>query len=1311
MADPFLRGTVFLEMSSDPPRSPSKPRRTRAIVIAAAAAIALVGLLVLATAYVASSRAVVAMLDYAVERSGGRLTYEGASGSVLGTMHLDRLHFRDGTTRVVAEDVEIALSPRALLESRLVLPRVAARRVEVELPPGEARDTPVPASLALPLPVDVGGILIERVDWKAGSRQGTLDRVSLSYAGDADGHRVRDLDVRAPGATLTGAIEIGASPPFAVGGSARLMLDAPHPQGRIDATLGGNLVALDIDARGKLIDIAATARARLAPFAAEPLVEARAGANAIDLAQFGSGWPATGLDVTVTATPGRGGYTGTIEAINAVPGPLDASRVPIAEVRAHATLEGDKLALEGLTATFTGGATASGNGSIDVGTGRSRWQLAVRNLDLGAIHGTLARTRLAGALDADLQQDVQVLRGDVRQDDLRLAFDARYDGREIVASRLVAAARGGEATGSGRIALDAAKTFSLDARTRRFDPSRFGRFPAGALDGTATARGTLAPLAIEAEVAVAPGSRLAGLPVEGRAQGRFTRTDVAALAADVTLGTTTLRADGGYGRPGDRLAIALASKRLEEMAPLLPAAARPLGGAIDGRATVATADRGVSIALVANGEKLAVGPDYAFATLAVDGTAFVAAPLLPLRLDAIAVDALAFAATDARTPAGAVASARGHLAGNAASHTLSLDATTAQGRIEGRLAGALAMATGRFGWRGRVESLAVRDAGGIAPLALAAPVAIDVAANRVSVGPAKFDSGSAQLEIDKLEWNDGALATRGRFRGLPTAPLVRRAGLESAWRSDLTLGGAWDVTSAPDWRGTIRIAREGGDVYVDDPGSERASRIALGFETLVVDARLDGPRLTGTGELRAKLAGNTLLDFAVTAPADGRHPFSASASLTASVRAHLPSLASLQPWLGATARVQGQAIADVSVGGVLGKPVLAGQLVAYGLRLDMPQYGINWRDGRLRIASGSAGFALEEFEIAGGSGRFVASGTIALPRDGAAAGEGSRIAWRAENFRALNRPDMRVVVDGEGTLAAVGRRLVVRGELKADEGNFEYRSAADTTLADDIVVVGRPRVAREKPADIAIGDTPIELDLALDLGRNLRFAAEGLDTHLAGRLKLTSRAGGVLEGRGTIRTVRGTYWAFGQRLDIDRGRVIFDGPLANPSLDIVALRRNLAVEAGVEITGNVRVPIVRLTSNPPVPDSEKLSWLLTGGPSGSTSAGEAAALSAATAALVGRGGRSLTQSVAQSIGLDDFSVGQRASGAGADALEGQVVSVGKRLTDRLYVAYDQGLTIATQALRIEYVLSRFFTVAAFAGTTSGVALNFRRSWR
>jgi translocation and assembly module TamB len=200
-------------------------------------------------------------------------------------------------------------------------------------------------------------------------------------------------------------------------------------------------------------------------------------------------------------------------------------------------------------------------------------------------------------------------------------------------------------------------------------------------------------------------------------------------------------------------------------------------------------------------------------------------------------------------------------------------------------------------------------------------------------------------------------------------------------------------------------------------------------------------------------------------------------------------------------------------------------------------------------------------------------------------------------------------------------------------------------------------------------------------------------------------------GKGTIRTVRGTYYAFGQKLAIERGRILFDGPLANPSLDIVALRKNLAVEAGVEIVGTVRAPVVRLTSNPPVPDNEKLAWLLTGGPPGSGSARDSAALSAAAAALSGNQGKPLTQRLAQRIGLDDISVAQRDTASGSDPLDAQVVTIGKRISDRLYIAYEQGLSLATNALRIEYVLSRYLTVSAFAGTESGVALNFRRNWQ
>ncbi len=229
------------------------------------------------------------------------------------------------------------------------------------------------------------------------------------------------------------------------------------------------------------------------------------------------------------------------------------------------------------------------------------------------------------------------------------------------------------------------------------------------------------------------------------------------------------------------------------------------------------------------------------------------------------------------------------------------------------------------------------------------------------------------------------------------------------------------------------------------------------------------------------------------------------------------------------------------------------------------------------------------------------------------------------------------------------------------------------------------------------------------LGRDFRFSGEGLDTRLGGKVKVTTTAAGALNARGTIYAVGGTYYVFGQRLDIDRGRVIFDGPLNNPALDVVALRKNLAVEAGVELTGTVRVPRVRLVSNPPVPDGEKLSWLLTGQGLDRANRADLAALSAASASLLGQGRKPITTQIANTFGLDDISV--RDSGnAVTGGASTQVVAFGKRISDRLTLVYEQGLSLANNALRIEYTLSRTLTLRAEAGVVSSIGVYFRRSY-
>src|SRR5690606_2924863 len=132
---------------------------------------------------------------------------------------------------------------------------------------------------------------------------------------------------------------------------------------------------------------------------------------------------------------------------------------------------------------------------------------------------------------------------------------------------------------------------------------------------------------------------------------------------------------------------------------------------------------------------------------------------------------------------------------------------------------------------------------------------------------------------------------------------------------------------------------------------------------------------------------------------------------------------------------------------------------------------------------------------------------------------------------------------------------------------------------------------------------------------------------------------------GTVRVAEGTYSAYGQQLQITRGRVVFDGPIDNPVLDIVAMRTGLPVEAGVAVTGTVLSPRVRLVSNPEVPDAEKLSWLVLGvGFDDARSGAQMAALRAAAASLMGSSGEGASGGLAQSLGLDVLTIRSATAG-------------------------------------------------------------------
>jgi translocation and assembly module TamB len=369
------------------------------------------------------------------------------------------------------------------------------------------------------------------------------------------------------------------------------------------------------------------------------------------------------------------------------------------------------------------------------------------------------------------------------------------------------------------------------------------------------------------------------------------------------------------------------------------------------------------------------------------------------------------------------------------------------------------------------------------------------------------------------------------------------------------------------------------------------------------------------------------------------------------------------------------------------------------MSLELPPYGVYLRDGELVARLAQDVLTVEQFSVHGGQGTLTAKGGLPLRlADGNA-----KLAWQARQFTAVDRQDVRLVVSGDGEIGFDGKKLLLTGELRADRGSVEYASDRLPKLADDIVVEGESRRTTAAKTQL-----PVSLNIDLDLGSNLTVALRGFDGKLTGRVNLKTTADGELRAYGEVRAAQATYFAYGKRLRVDPGIITFDGPLENPALQITAWRRNQQVEAGVQISGTVRAPRVQLVSQPPVPEGEKLTWLVLGRPPSDTTKADLGLLQAAAGALLARGeitSMPLDQRLARTFGLDEISL--RGSGEAED----RVVAFGKRLSDKVYVSYEQGIgTVASNLVKLDYSISRRWSVRAETGTSSGGGLFYRFSW-
>ena len=121
-------------------------------------------------------------------------------------------------------------------------------------------------------------------------------------------------------------------------------------------------------------------------------------------------------------------------------------------------------------------------------------------------------------------------------------------------------------------------------------------------------------------------------------------------------------------------------------------------------------------------------------------------------------------------------------------------------------------------------------------------------------------------------------------------------------------------------------------------------------------------------------------------------------------------------------------------------------------------------------------------------------------------------------------------------------------------------------------------------------------EITMTLGDKVTIETYGLSGHIKAASPSARCPASRRAPPASCRCKDGQYTALARKLDIERGRLIFSGGLlADPAVDIRAIKEFPDVKAGVNVRGTLREPRLSFFSEPSIPQSQIVSLLLAGG--------------------------------------------------------------------------------------------------------------------
>ena len=590
-------------------------------------------------------------------------------------------------------------------------------------------------------------------------------------------------------------------------------------------------------------------------------------------------------------------------------------------------------------------------------------------------------------------------------------------------------------------------------------------------------------------------------------------------------------------------------------------------------------------------------------------------------------------------------------------------------------------------WRGNLNN--TRFDTPVGEWRLTRAIALDYlnTAQKISIGPHCWQNPNAELCVPKtIEAGQSGQASvvLNRFDLAMIKPFL---GPETALSGVFT--GRADVSWKPGGalpEAKVTLAGNGVKVVQQVQGNA----LPIAFDTLTLNAGLNNGR--AQADWRIKLTNNGQFDGNIqVADPQVRRTISGNVNITNI------SLALINPALMKGESAAGMLNANLRLGGSAQKPLVFGRLALDRAKVQGHWMPFDMTDARLAVNFNGMTSTLEGL-LSTTRGQLNLAGDADWRDINAWR---ARIAAKGDKLRVTVPPMIRIDVSPDLVFEATPQLFSLNGKVDIPWARITVQELPESAVgvsSDEVMLDDQLKPIQPKTASI-----PINSNLMIHVGNDVRLDAFGLKARLKGDLKVVQDKKG-LGLNGQIDIPSGRFHAYGQDLIVRKGQLMFSGPPDQPLLNIEAIRNPESTEddvtAGVRVTGLADAPKLEVFSDPAKSQQEALSYLLRG--QGLSSSG--ADGNAMTSMLIGMGvaqSGQLVGKIGEAFGVSNLALDTQGVGDNS-----QVVVSGYVLPG-LQVKYGVGIFDSLATLTLRYRLMPKLYLEAVSGLDQALDLLYQ----